>query len=204
MPKRTKAQPADQPPSAPEPNVVSDLKQVGYGAAVLYGVVGVLLLGSQPAAVQLLTEPGKLSGGAAEFYLNVFKQAAPLTLAVAVVGLLWVWALRLGLDFSGVGLMVAVSALVLVVSTSVGNWLGAGMHVESRRLVGDLPMGAGLLVNSLYSYYGAYHGVLFWSSVLVGGYLAVVWVWKGEPLLAAWQERKSAAGGDGPGKAKAA
>ena len=51
MPKRQKNA-ADPAPATAPSHVVNDLKQVGYGAAILYGVIGFLLLGAHPAAIK--------------------------------------------------------------------------------------------------------------------------------------------------------
>ena len=191
MPPSQHASPGGQASVALKETVLKDLKQVGYGAAVLYGIIGFLLLGSQPAAIKCLTEPGQLSEQAVEFYVDLFKQTAPLTLAIALVGILWACALRAGAGLQDVGGLFILSAFILVVSSALGNHLGAGKGVEGQRLVGDLPFGIGVCVNALYSYYRAYQGTLFFSSLLVGGYLAVVWVWKIEPLIKSLSRQSS-------------
>lgn len=178
------------PEQALKDRVLQDAKDVGKWAALLYGLFSLFLLGTQAAVVKLLSKPGELTDEAIGFYVSVFQHAAPFTLGLTIIGVAWTWFLRTeNLDQGGnFFAMSMLTALVLAVSMAIGNNLGLGDKVPVVEIVGNWPMGTGVIVNMIYSYYKAYHGTLFFSSIAVATLLTVVWIVKVEPLIKAWVE----------------
>jgi len=107
--------------------------------------------------------------------LTVFFRTAPLTIAVALIAALvmeavdsvedrWFWT-------------VVKAAIVLWVSTLLGNWLG-GLRIEpvdvltgGEKSVNPFVRAAFYLVNALAGYFKAYGGATFLSSVALGCFL---------------------------------
>lgn len=174
--------------------LIQDAKDVAKWAAILYACFSIFLLGAQAACVKLLTKPGELTDDAIGFYLNVFTHTAPFTVGMTLVGILWSWYLRTpGSDgSSGFFGMTLLTALVLVVSSAIGNQVGVGAKIPEAQLVGNWPMGIGAIINSLYSYYLAYEGTLFFSALAVSALLVGVWIVKVEPLIVKWQSASRA------------
>ena len=126
----------------------------------------------QPYAIGWFEESDELPKDAFGFYLAVFKITAPLTigLTLCVILLVATWS-----DDHGGGnimLLGLVGGLILTISAEIGNALGA-RRVEIIEQFSGLGLFTGF-INALYSYFVAYRGVLFLSSVGIAGYAGYV------------------------------
>ena len=126
----------------------------------------------QPYAIGWFEEADDLPQDAFGFYLAVFKITAPLTIGLS----LWVMLLVATWDDDQGGgnimLLGLAGGLILTVSAEIGNALGA-RRVEIVEICKSFGPLTGF-INALYSYFVAYRGALFLSSVGIAGYAGYV------------------------------
>lgn len=129
----------------------------------------------------------------AEFYLTVLSQTAPLTISLMIIFVAEVtfWSTIGEQKAGGDSIMgrFVVGALLLFIAAYIGTWFGFRPvpYKEYVPVSEGFSLGSiGMFVNMLVSYFVAYKGVLFFSSVAIAGYGAYAWVTHGRRLMARW------------------
>lgn len=158
--------------------VVKDLQDVGKGAALLHLTMGFFLVGAQPSLVRLFANPTVFTGDTAQFYLATLSRSAPLTLSVAITSIIAWFMAKEEKDLTNIVMpLLMVGSFVISMGLIIGNYWHLGLTVEQRQIC-NLSFPIGALVNAFYSYYASYGLSLFLTSLVVGVYLAFVWIWK--------------------------
>ncbi|MBI1298774.1 hypothetical protein GC175_27885 [bacterium] len=132
---------------------------------------------SLPTIIVSLLDPGALGTDEATSIWNILVLTAPLTAAIVVM------IVAIHYDWFDNGWIFTLSAAALLAATTfLADWLRVGMAVDLRVVwqeTGPMNFFEGLMV----SYYHLYGFWSFASSIVVGGFIAWVWIDKIVPSL---------------------
>jgi hypothetical protein len=163
------------PTGESQPAWKSDFDHVRKVGFWVYLFVSLPTLGI-PALLSKVLEPGKLGVEEAFSMWSLVKLTAPLTVATAIVGIaiLRKW-------FVGYSLVVFATA-ILIGATALSHTWGIGTAIESSKATpsGGIPTALTRMLRSYADLYGPWP---FFSSLVVGGFLAWVWAEKLWPHL---------------------
>jgi hypothetical protein len=150
-----------------------DVRRVGFWVCLFISLPAL----GVPVLLGKILEPGKLGVEEALSVWSLVKITAPLTVASAIVGIavLRNWFTSL-LPLSGF------AAVMLIVATALSYNLGIGTSFDPFKTMPSGPLHH-ILIRMLGRYYELYSPWAFISSLVVGGFLAWVWVKKLSPHL---------------------
>jgi hypothetical protein len=154
---------------------LAQIRSVGFWVAFFVTLPTLSL----PTIIVSLLDPGAMDVDKATSIWNVLVLTAPLTAAIVVmiVAIHYDW-------FDNGWIFTLFAAALLAATTFLADWLSVGMAVDLGAVwqaTGPMNFFEGLMV----SYYQLYGFWSFASSIVVGGFIAWIWIDKIMPSLRA-------------------